>query len=213
MEEANRDHSPVPTCTDAHTFTLSSTQTLDSGNLLCAPHIGSQAPSASASLHDLHQVCSHRFLKQNWPRPLSSEDLHTLIWSRALCSRPSRAESAAAPPSLFPGRDGRDHGGVCAWGGEVGGHYLFKDAVMSYLDVRRRVRDCLEHSGLVRRCQEGPRTNLDGRNLSHPRVGDGEAGTQWEMTEEWGGGRGFLPPGPAREDKARVPAPSCMSIP
>ena len=188
MEEANRDHSPVPTCTDAHTFTLSSTQTLDSGNLLCTPHIGSQAPSASASLHDLHQACSHRFLKQNWPRPLSSEDLHTLIWSRALCSRPSRAESAAAPPSLFPGRDGRDHGVVCVWGGEVGGHYLFKDAVMSYLDVRRRVRDCLEHSGLVRRCQEGPRTNLDGRNLSHPRVGDGEAGTQWEMTEEWGGG-------------------------
>ena len=68
-------------------------------------------------------------------------------------------------------------GVVCVWGGEVGGHYLFKDAVMSYLDVRRRVRDCLEHSGLVRRCQEGPRTNLDGRNLSHPRVGDG-AGTE-----------------------------------
>ena len=58
---------------------------------------------------------------------------------------------------------------------EVGGHYLFKDAVMSYLDVRRCVRDCLKHPGLVRKGQEGPRTNLCGRNLSHWRVEQGES--------------------------------------
>lgn len=51
-------------------------------------------------------------------------------------------------------------------GGELGAHYLFKDAVMSYLDVRRRVRDCLKHPALVRKGWEGSRTNLGGRNFS-----------------------------------------------
>ena len=64
----------------------------------------------------------------------------------------------------------------------VGGHYLFKDAVMSYLDVRRRVRDCLKHPGLVRKGQEGPRTNLCGRNISHCRVEQGES--LWGMKGE-----------------------------
>lgn len=53
------------------------------------------------------------------------------------------------------------------------GHYLFKDAVMSYLDVRRRVGDCLKHPRLVRKGREGPRTNLGRRNLDHPRAEHG----------------------------------------
>lgn len=89
------------------------------------------------------------------------------------------AERAVRGPHLFNGRKEKGALGLgrrwrAGWGGG-GGHYLFKDAVMSYLDVRRRVRDCLKHPGLVRNGQEGPRTNLCGRNLSHWRVAQGES--------------------------------------
>lgn len=63
-----------------------------------------------------------------------------------------------------------------------GRHYLFKDAVKSYLDVRRCVGNCLKHPGLARKGREGPRTNLGRRNLSHPRVEHGRDG----------GGRGLI---------------------
>lgn len=74
---------------------------------------------------------------------------------------------------------------VAEWrrGEGVGGHYLFKDAVMSYLDVRRCVWDCLKHPRLVRKGREGPRTNLGRRNLSHRQYHTGET------VGEWGGGR------------------------
>jgi hypothetical protein len=64
------------------------------------------------------------------------------------------------------------------------GYYLFKDAVMSYLDVRRCVRDCLKHPALVRRGQEGPKTNLSGRNLVTQEWSKGEAAGWWGGGEE-----------------------------
>lgn len=94
--------------------------------------------------------------------------------------RPRLQIHPRSPPPLFLGEAGRCHR---PGGRRAGGHYLFKDAVMSYLDVRRRVGDCLKHPRLVRKGREGPRTNLGGRNLSHPEYDTGET-----VRGEGGGG-------------------------